>query len=264
MSRTVSPKPPPLLVVLGAIGALIFLLPLAGLAWRTPWGRLGELLATDVVVDAVRLSLITSLASAFLSALLGVPLAWLLARVDFPGRRLLRAVVTLPMVLPPVVGGAALLFAFGRRGLVGESLESATGLLLPFSTWGVIVANTFVAMPFLVITVEGALRTLDPRFEAAASSLGASPFTVFRRVTMPMIGPSLGAGLVLAWARALGEFGATITFAGNLQGRTQTLPIAVFVALESDRDVAVAISLLLVVISVVVLVALRDRWWQGS
>ncbi len=264
MSRTVSPKPPPLLVVLGATGALIFLLPLAGLAWRTPWGRLGELLATDVVVDAVRLSLITSLASAFLSALLGVPLAWLLARVDFPGRRLLRAVVTLPMVLPPVVGGAALLFAFGRRGLVGESLESATGLLLPFSTWGVIVANTFVAMPFLVITVEGALRTLDPRFEAAASSLGASPFTVFRRVTMPMIGPSLGAGLVLAWARALGEFGATITFAGNLQGRTQTLPIAVFVALESDRDVAVAISLLLVVISVVVLVALRDRWWQGS
>ncbi len=253
-----------MLLVLGALGGLVFVVPLVGLLWRTPWGRLDELVTSDVVVDALRLSVVTSLASAVLSALLGVPLAWLLARVEFPGRRLVRAIVTLPMVLPPVVGGAALLFAFGRRGLVGGQLESLTGLLLPFSTWGVIAANTFVAMPFLVITVEGALRNLDPRYEAAAASLGASSLTVFRRVTLPMIRPSLGAGLVLAWARALGEFGATITFAGNLQGRTQTLPIAVFVALESDRDIAVAISLLLVVISIVVLVALRDRWWQSS
>ncbi len=192
-----------------------------------------------------------------------MPLAWLLARVDFPGRALVRGIVTLPLVLPPVVGGAALLFALGRRGLVGAPLEQATGLLLPFSTWGVIVANTFVAMPFLVITVEGALRNMDRRYEDAAASLGAHRWTVLRRVTLPMIAPSLVAGLVLTWARAFGEFGATITFAGNLQGRTQTLPLAVFVALERDRDTAVAISLVMVVVSLLVLVALRDRWWKA-
>ena len=193
----------------------------------------------------------------------GIPLAWMMARVDFPGRPLVRGLVTLPLVLPPVVGGAALLFALGRRGLVGESLEQATGLLLPFSTWGVVVANTFVAMPFLVITVEGALRNLDQRYEGAAASLGASRWTVLRRVTLPMIGPSLVAGLVLTWARAFGEFGATITFAGNLQGRTQTLPLAVFVALESDRDTAVALSLVMVIVSLAVLVGLRERWWKA-
>jgi molybdate transport system permease protein len=160
------------------------------------------------------------------------------------------------------VGGAALLFALGRRGLVGEPIHEATGLVLPFSTWGVILATTFVAMPFLVITVEGALRNLDERFEGAAASLGASRSTVLRRVTLPMIAPSVMAGLVLTWARAFGEFGATITFAGNLQGRTQTLPLAVFVALESDRDVAVAISLMMVVVSLAVLVTLRERWWK--
>jgi len=167
-------------------------------------------------------------------------------------------------VLPPVVGGAALLFAFGRRGLVGEALYEQTGFLLPFSTWGVIAANTFVAMPFLVLTVEAALAGLDPRFEQAAATLGASRWRVFRRVTMPLIAPSVGAGVVLAWARALGEFGATITFAGNLQGRSQTLPLAVFVALDRDRDTAIAISLLLVAVSLVVLVLLRDRWWPRS
>jgi molybdate transport system permease protein len=195
---------------------------------------------------------------------LGVPLAWVLSRVEFRGRSLLRAIVTLPMVLPPVVGGAALLFALGRRGVVGEPLADATGFVLPFSTWGVILANTFVAMPFLVITVEGALSSIDRRHEAAAASLGASPLTVFRRVTLPMIGPSLRAGMVLAWARALGEFGATVTFAGNLQGRTQTLPLAVFVSLDANRDAAIAISLLMVVVSVVVLVALRGRWWERT
>jgi molybdate transport system permease protein len=168
------------------------------------------------------------------------------------------------MVLPPVVGGAALLFAFGRRGLLGGPVYDATGFLLPFSTWGVILANTFVAMPFLVITVEGALRGIDPRYEAAGATLGASQLTVFRRVTLPLIVPSLTAGVVLAWARALGEFGATITFAGNLQGRTQTLPLAVFVALEQDRDTAVTISLVLVAISLVVLISMRDRWWQPA
>ena len=168
------------------------------------------------------------------------------------------------MVLPPVVGGAALLFAFGRRGVIGEALDDATGFLLPFSWWGVVVANTFVAMPFLVLTVEGALSNVDRRYEMAAESLGATPLQVFRRVTLPMIRPSLVAGAVLAWARALGEFGATITFNGNLQGRTQTLPLAVFLELEGgDRDAAVAISLLLVVVSLVVLVGLRRNWWPA-
>ena len=260
-TRRVRTSVPPVLIVLGVLGAAVFVLPLVGLLSRTPWSRLTELVSQPIVVDALELSLVTSSVSAVISVVLGVPLAWLLARTDFPGRSVLRAVVTLPMVLPPVVGGAALLFAFGRRGLIGEPLDDATGFLLPFSIWGVVAANVFVAMPFLVITVEGALAGLDRRFEAAASSLGASRLTVFRRVTLPMIAPSLKAGLVLAWARSLGEFGATVTFAGNLQGRTQTLPLAVFVALESDRDTAVAISLVLVAVSLVVLVALRDRWW---
>jgi molybdate transport system permease protein len=237
-------------------------LPLVGLITRTPWSRLGELVASDVVVDALKLSLLTSVLAAFISLLLGVPLAWVLARVNFPGRHIVRAIVTLPMVLPPVVGGAALLFALGRRGVIGEPINDATGFLLPFSVWGVVVANVFVAMPFLVVTVEGALRNLDGRHEAAAATLGASRLTVFRRITLPMISPSLRAGLVLAWARALGEFGATVTFAGNLQGRTQTLPLAVFVALEQDRDTAVAISLVLVAVSLAVLLLLRDRWWS--
>jgi molybdate transport system permease protein len=220
--------------------------------------------ASDVVVDALKLSLLTSVLAAFISLLLGVPLAWVLAQINFPGRHIVRAIVTLPMVLPPVVGGAALLFALGRRGVIGEPINDATGFLLPFSVWGVVVANVFVAMPFLVVTVEGALRNLDGRHEAAAATLGASRLTVFRRITLPMISPSLRAGLVLAWARALGEFGATVTFAGNLQGRTQTLPLAVFVALEQDRDTAVAISLVLVAVSLAVLLLLRDRWWSNG
>jgi molybdate transport system permease protein len=215
------------------------------------------------VGDALRLSLTTSLGASAIAAVLGVPLAWLLARAEFPGRSIIRGLVTLPLVLPPVVGGAALLFALGRRGLLGEPIYEASGFLLPFSLWGVVVANTFVAMPFLVITVEGALRNLDPRFEGAAATLGAGRWTVLRRVTLPLIAPSLAAGMVLTWARAFGEFGATITFAGNLQGRTQTLPLAVFVALESNRDAAVAISLMMVVIALAVIVLLRDRWWKA-
>lgn len=260
-ARRIYRRPPWPLVVLGALGVAVFAVPFAGLASRTPWRDLPRLIASPVVADALRLSLITSVAATLIAVALGVPLAWLLARASFPGRHLVRAVVTLPMVLPPVVGGAALLFALGRRGLVGEPLAELTGLLLPFSTWGVVVANTFVAMPFLVITVEGALAGVDEGYEHAAATLGASRLRVFRRVTLPMIAPSLRAGAVLAWARALGEFGATVTFAGNLQGKTQTLPLAVFVALESDRDTAVAISLVLVAVSLVVLVAMRDRWW---
>lgn len=261
MSDRSSSRPPGVLIALAAIGTLIFVAPLVGLLARTPWSRLGELFSSAVVLDALRVSLITSLLAALISVVLGVPVAYVLARVNFPGREIVQAIVTLPMVLPPVVGGAALLFAFGRRGLFGEALDASTGLTLPFSIGGVILANTFVAMPFLIITVEGAIRSLDRRHERAAETLGANELTIFRRVTLPMIAPSLRAGIVLAWARALGEFGATITFAGNLQGRTQTLPLAVFVTLESDRDAAIAISLVLIAISLLLLVGLRDRWW---
>jgi len=255
-------RPPLLLVVLAMFGVVLFALPLLGLLARTPWRNLPSLLSSGIVVDALRLSLIASIGATVISAVVGVPLAWLLARVDFPGRRLVRGLVLLPLVLPPVVGGAALLFALGRRGLLGEPLYEATSLVLPFSVWGVILAVTFVAMPFLVITVEGALRNLDTRFEGAAATLGATRWVVLRKVTLPMIMPSISAGLVLTWARALGEFGATVTFAGNLQGRTQTLPLAVFVALESNRDTAIALSLVMVLVSLTVLVVLRERWWK--
>ena len=260
--RRPASRPPALLIVLGCLGIGLFAVPFLGLLGRVPWSELPDLLTRDIVTDALRLSVVSSLSATGIAVVLGVPLAWLLARVEFPGRALVRGLVLLPLVLPPVVGGALLLFALGRRGLVGGPLGDATGLVLPFSTWGVVLATTFVAMPFLVITVEGALRNLDRRYEGAAATLGARPWTVMWRVTLPMVGPSLMAGVVLTWARAFGEFGATITFAGNLAGRTQTLPLAVFVALTNDRDAAVAISLLMVVVSLVVLVSLRDRWWR--
>lgn len=252
------------IVALAAVAVVLFALPLAGLLLRVPWSDLPSLLTSDIALDALRLSLISSVAATVISLVIGVPLAWVLARLEFRGRSAVRALVTLPLVLPPVVAGAALLFALGRTGIVGEPLYEATGIVLPFSLWGVIIATTFVALPFTVITVEGALSSLDPKYEAAAASLGAKPWTVLRRVTIPMIAPSLAAGLILTWARAFGEFGATVTFAGNLTGRTRTLPLAVFVALESDRAAAVALSLVMVVISLVVLVALRDRWWRAT
>ena len=260
MRRPVVERPLIPLVVLACMGIAVFAVPLVGLISRVPWSTFPTVFTGEVVIDALRLSVVTSLAATAISLALGVPLAWLLARVEFPGRSLVRGVVLLPLVLPPVVGGAALLFALGRRGVVGEPLAEATGLVLPFSIWGVVLAATFVAMPFLVITVEGGFRNLDRRYEGAASSLGAGRWTVMRQVTLPMIGPSLLAGVVLTWARAFGEFGATVTFAGNLQGRTQTLPLAVFVALESDRPTAIAISLIMVVVSLLVLIALRERW----
>ena len=252
---------PPLALVAPAVVAIAFVaLPFVALLQRAPWGDLGGLLRDPVVTDALRLSLIGACAATGIAVVLGVPLAWLLARTEFPGRAVVRALVTLPMVLPPVVGGAALLYAFGRRGLVGGPAYDATGLLLPFSTWGVIVANTFVSMPFLVITVEAGLRSVDRRYEDAAATLGAGRWTTLRRVTLPLVTPSLAAGALLAWARALGEFGATVTFAGNLQGRTQTMPLAVFLARESDQGAAIAISLVLIAVSLLVLVPLRDRW----
>ncbi len=253
-------RPPAAVVPLAVLGVAFLSLPIVALLQRAPWTGLGELLGHEVVADALRLSLTTAFAATAISLVVGIPLAWVLARTTFPGRALVRALVTLPMVLPPVVGGAALLFAFGRRGLVGEPVHDATGFLLPFSTWGVVAANTFVALPFLVVTVEAGLRAADRRYEEAATTLGASRWTVLRRVTLPMVAPSVVAGAVLCWARALGEFGATVTFAGNLQGRTQTMPLAVFLALESDRDAAIALSLVLIAVSLAVLVPLRDRW----
>ena len=257
-------RPPWLLIVPGAVGALFLALPLAGLLWAAPWGHLVGLLTRPASLAALRLSLVTATAATAFSFVVGVPLAWLLARAPFRGRGLVRALVMLPLVLPPVVGGVALLLAFGRRGLVGKYLYEWTGLSLPFTTAGVIVAETFVAMPFLVVTVEGALRGMDRRLEDAAATLGASRLLVLRRVTLPAIAPSLVAGAVLTWARALGEFGATITFAGNFPGRTQTMPLAVYVALETDLDGAIALSLVLLVVSVTVLVLLRDRWLGGG
>jgi molybdate transport system permease protein len=258
--RPTNGRPPWALVPLAALTLAFVLVPFVALLQQAPWASLGDLLREPVVTEALRLSLISAFAATGLSLLGGVPLAWMLARTEFPGRSLVRAVVVLPMVLPPVVGGAALLFAFGRRGLVGGPVYDGTGFLLPYSLWGVVAANTFVALPFLVVTVEAGLRSADRRYEEAAATLGAGRWTVFRRVTLPMTLPSVVAGAVLCWARALGEFGATVTFAGNLQGRTQTMPLAVFLALETDRDAAVALSLVLVAVSLAVLLPLRDRW----
>jgi molybdate transport system permease protein len=250
----------PLPLVVPAGVAVVFLaVPLIGLLVRAPWRALPRLLTDPLVGEALRLSLLTASMATGISLVLGVPLAWVLARLDFPGRSLLRALVTLPLVLPPVVGGVALLLAFGRRGVVGERLDAWFGVTIPFTTAGVVLAETFVAMPFLVVTVEGALRAVDRRYEDASATLGASRWTTFRRVTLPLIGPSVVAGGVLCWARALGEFGATITFAGNFPGTTQTMPLAVYLALETDPDAAIALSLVLLAVSVVILVSLRDR-----
>ncbi|WP_262380148.1 ABC transporter permease [Nonomuraea sp. PA05] len=251
----------PWILVVPALAGLAFLvLPLAGLLIRAPWPTLLERLAEPHVLEALRLSLVTATIATALCLLLGVPLAWLLARVSFPGRRVVRALVTVPLVLPPVVGGVALLLVLGRRGLVGQWLESSFGITLPFTTAGVVVAEAFVAMPFLVISVEGALRGADQRFEEAAATLGASRWTVFRRVTLPLVMPGVVAGAVLCWARALGEFGATITFAGNFPGTTRTMPLAVYLALETEPEAAIVLSLVLLAVSVIILASLRDRW----
>jgi len=195
---------------------------------------------------------------------LGVPLAWVLARGDFPGRSVLRAAVTVPLVLPPVAGGGALFAALGRRGLVGRPLDEVFGMTWPVTTAAVVVAETFVAMPFLVIAVEGALRGADRRYDEAAATLGASRWYTFRRVTLPLVAPGVAAGAVLCWARALCEFGATITFAGNFPGTTRTMPIEVYITLQQDPAAAVALSLVLLVVSVAVLAGLRERWLTST
>ena len=241
-----------------ALGGVLLLVPLLALLRRTPWSQLPTLLGRDEVRTALWLSLRCAAGATLLSLLLGVPLAWVLARSRMPGRRLLRGLVTVPLVLPPVVGGVALLLAFGRRGVLGPLLVEV-GAVPVFTTWGVVIAEAFVAMPFLVLTVEGALAALDPAREEVASTLGASPVRVLLTVTLPSVLPSVAAGAVLAAARALGEFGATITFAGSLKGTTRTVPLTVYALLQDDPSTAYALSAVLLLVSVGLVLLLRGR-----
>ncbi|GGT70272.1 ABC transporter permease [Streptomyces atratus] len=259
-SRAPGPRTPVALAIPALLAVAFLMLPLIGILARTSWGDLGSHLTSPGTTQALKLSLLVSAWALGLSLILGVPLAWLLARVDFPGKAFVRSLVLLPMVLPPTVGGVALLMAFGRRGLVGPWLENTFGITLPFHTSGAVLAATFVAMPFLIISLEGALGGLHPRYEETAASLGASPVRVFFTITLPMVAPGLAAGAALTWARALGEFGATITFAGNLPGTTQTLPLQVYLLLQDNPEAATSVSLLLLAIAMVVLIALRGRW----
>jgi len=251
--------PAPLLIP-ASLGVAFLVLPLVGLLVRAPWGTLWSQLTAPGVGEALRLSLVCATAATLISLVLGVPLAWVLARSRARGRSVLRALVTVPLVLPPVVGGVALFLVLGRQGIIGRWLYDVAGITIPFTTPAVVIAETFVAMPFLVITVEGALRAADARFEDVAATLGADRWTTFRRVTLPLVAPGIAAGSVLCWARALGEFGATITFAGNFPGTTQTMPLAVYLALQRDPEAAIVLSLVLMAVSLGTLLLLRDRW----
>ena len=257
-------RPPLLLLVPGSIAAALLVVPLIALVLDTPWSDLGAQPADPAVRDALWLSGLTSAPTVALCVLLGTPLAWLLARVDFPGRRLLRGLVAVPLVLPPVVAGVALVAALGRNGLLGAPLHEVTGWTIPYTTTAVVLAHTFVSLPFFVLSVEGALRTAGERFDVVAATLGADRWTTFRRVTLPLALPGVAAGCVLAWARSLGEFGATITFAGNFPGTTQTMPSLIYTTLQADPAAARTLSMLLLVVSIGVLVGLRRRWLVTS
>ena len=247
-------------VSVAALAFAFVAIPLVGLVQQVPWTHLWSDLRRPEATAALRLSVVCSVWATVLAVGFGVPMAWILARVPFPGRSVVRALMLLPMVLPPVVGGVGLFYAFGRDGLLGGPLHDWFGIQLTFSTAGAVMAETFVAMPFLIITVEAALRSMNHRYEEAASTLGAGRWTVFRRVTVPLIRPGLLAGAALAWARALGEFGATITFAGNIRGRTQTTPLAIYLLLETEPGIAIGLSVVLLAVCVAVLALLRDRW----
>jgi len=253
-------RTPIVILSLGIVAVAFFVLPLVALAIRVPWSSLFDALGNDATIEALLLSVITSLITTVLAVIFGVPLAWLLARSNLPGRQTIRGLCTLSMVLPPVVAGVALLASLGRRGVVGQILDDWFGVRLPFTMPAVIVAQLFVAMPFLVLTVESGFARSSMTVEEAARTLGATPWYVFSRVTIPATRPAIVAGAVLTWARALGEFGATITFAGNFPGATRTLPIATYLALETNVDDALLISMLMVILSLIILVALRGRW----
>jgi len=239
-----------------ALGALFILLPLVALASRVEWGQFFTLISSDSSTAALKLSLRTSAMSTLLCIIFGVPMAIVLARTTFRGQSILRSLVLLPLVLPPVVGGIALLYTFGRKGLLGHSLD-VLGIHIAFSTTAVVLAQAFVAMPFMVVSLEGTLRAAGHRYETVAATLGARPTTVLRRVTLPLVLPGLAAGAILSFARSLGEFGATITFAGSLQGVTRTLPLEIYLQRETDPDAAVALSLVLVVVAVLVIALVR-------
>jgi molybdate transport system permease protein len=256
-------RPPLRLLLLGGLAAVALVVPLVALVVDAPWDRLLGRVSSPASRAALWLSLWTSTVTAVLCLLLGIPLAWLLARVPFPGRSLLRGLVTVPLVLPPVVAGVALLSAFGRTGLLGTPLRELLGVQIPYTSTAVVLSHVFVALPFFVITVEGAFRGTPIELETTAATLGADRWTTFRRVTLPLALPGVLAGTVLAWARSLGEFGATITFAGNYPGSTRTMPLEVYTQLQADRDAAVALSVLLLVVCVAVLALLRDRWLHG-
>jgi molybdate transport system permease protein len=260
LDRPALGRPPALLLVPAALAVLVLVVPLAGLVARSPWRSLPDLLARPEVLQALRLSLVVATTTAGLCLLLGLPLAWVLARVDLPGRGLVRALVTIPLVLPPVVAGVALLAALGRNGLVGGPVRELLGVTIPFSTPAVVVAHTFVALPFFVISAEGALRASGREYDVVAATLGASRWWTFRTVTLPLVLPGVAAGMLLSWARSLGEFGATITFAGNYPGVTQTMPLLVYGELQREPETAYGLSLVLLAISVLVLSLLRERW----
>ena len=249
-------RAPAVLLVPAAVGVALLVVPLATLVLDTPWRTLPEHLGSEVVREALGITALSSLLTVVGCVVLGTPLAWLLARVDFRGRRVVRALVLVPLVLPPVVAGVALVTALGRSGLVGQHLPFS----IPYTMTGVVLAHTFVSLPFYVLAVEGALRTHGASYDVVAATLGADRWTTFRRVTLPLAAPGVLAGSALAWARSLGEFGATITFAGNYPGTTQTMPSLIYVALNSDPAVARTLSLILLVLSVGVLVLLRERW----
>lgn len=251
---------PLVLVPPAVIGVLLLLLPTLALVVRTPWGRIGAIYRNQHVWTALRLSIESSLEATAASLVLGVPLAWVLARFRFPGMAIARAVVTIPLVLPPVIGGVALFSAFGRKGMLGGAIRTVFGQDLPFTYPSIVVAQVFVAMPFLVITVEGAFRIADRGVEEAAATLGASRIRIFARVTLPLVLPSIIAGSVLCWARALGEFGATLLVGGNSDGVTRTLPTAVLTVFQHDPADAPALSLPLMAVALIVLGALRDKW----
>jgi len=252
-------RAPVALLLPSLLGLAFMVLPVIGLLVRTPWRQFTADLAETDTWTALRLSLECATAATGVSLVLGVPMAWLLARTELPGRGVARAMVAVPLVLPPVVGGMSLLLVFGRTGLLGSYLDRWFGITLPFTTAGVIMAESFVALPFLVISVEAALHGLDPAIEEAAATSGAGRLQIFRWITLPNLLPAIAAGAVLAWARALGEFGATITFAGNFPGTTQTMPLAVYLALQDDPQSAIVLSVVLLAVSITLLAILRDR-----
>jgi molybdate transport system permease protein len=258
ITREIRVRPPLALTVLGLLGGAAILLPFLALVLGVDLTRLPELLTSPSALDALGLSLRTSLTATAACLVLGIPLALALTRLQFPGRSVARSLVLLPLVVPPVVGGIALTEAFGRRGLIGEHLH-VLGIEIAFTSTAVIMAQVFVSLPFLVVALEGSLQTRGEAHERTALSLGASPARTFRTVTLPLMGPGLMAGTVLTFARALGEFGATITFAGSLQGTTRTLPLQVYLERETDPEAAVALSLVLVAVALAVITLAYGR-----